>query len=198
MIYCCSAIIMEALLCPEKKQRFQKQNDRRQQKNNRSQLNAKSCRFVLTDVDANGRLRYANIFEWLAQALPCYNVSEPKAPLALNEKHNKTWLPSIKRMENLWAEDLPKMFPIRLLYTHLYGSGMTDCQQNKFMSASLRPDPAPHSIQTLHCGRQIAFGGGNAAAVTTCENSLRQEIFSVYAVYDISFTDIAAKLRDTG
>lgn len=48
---------------PRKKQRFQKQNNRRQQKNNRSQLNAKSRRFVLTDVDANGRLRYANIFE---------------------------------------------------------------------------------------------------------------------------------------
>ena len=57
-----------------------------------SQLNAKNRRFVLTDVDANGRqLRYANSFEWLAQAggaLPCYNVSEPKAPLALNEKHS--------------------------------------------------------------------------------------------------------------
>ena len=59
---------------------------------NTSQLNAKKRRFVLTDVDANGRqLWYANSFEWLAQAgvaLPCYNVSEPKAPLALNEKHS--------------------------------------------------------------------------------------------------------------
>ncbi len=57
-----------------------------------SQLNAKNRRFVLTDVDAKGRqLRYANSFQWLAQAgvsLPCYNVSEPKAPLALNEKHS--------------------------------------------------------------------------------------------------------------
>lgn len=57
-----------------------------------SQLNAKNRRFVLTDVDANGRqLRYANSFEWLAGAgvaLPCYNVSEPRAPLALNEKHS--------------------------------------------------------------------------------------------------------------
>ncbi len=57
-----------------------------------SQLNAKNRRFVLPDVDAKGRqLRYANSFQWLAQAgvsLPCYNVSEPKAPLALNEKHS--------------------------------------------------------------------------------------------------------------
>lgn len=57
-----------------------------------SQLNAKNRRFILTDVDTNGRqLRYANSFEWLTDAgvaLPCYNVSEPRAPLMLNEKHS--------------------------------------------------------------------------------------------------------------
>jgi len=57
-----------------------------------SQLNDKNRRFILTDVDANARqLRYANSFEWLAQAgvaLPCYNVSEPRPPLVLNEKHS--------------------------------------------------------------------------------------------------------------
>lgn len=57
-----------------------------------SQLNDKNRRFFLNHVDPNGRqLRYANSFEWLAQAgvaLPCCNVTAPQPPLQLNEKHN--------------------------------------------------------------------------------------------------------------
>lgn len=57
-----------------------------------SQLNDKNRRFFLNRVDPNGRqLRYANSFEWLAQAgvaLPCYNLAAPQPPLQLNEKHS--------------------------------------------------------------------------------------------------------------
>lgn len=57
-----------------------------------SQLNEKNRRFILSSIDENARqVRYENSFLWLADAgvaLPCYNVTEPKAPLQLNEKHN--------------------------------------------------------------------------------------------------------------
>ena len=56
------------------------------------QLNDRNRRFVLTDIDDNGRMnRYANSFQWLVDAgvaLPCYNVSAPQMPLVLNEKYN--------------------------------------------------------------------------------------------------------------
>ncbi len=57
-----------------------------------AQLNEKNRRFILRDIDPNGRQnRYENSFLWLSDAgvaLPCYNVAEPKQPLQLNEKHN--------------------------------------------------------------------------------------------------------------
>jgi len=57
-----------------------------------SQLNDKNRRFILTDINSDGRQsRYANSFNWLADAgvaLPCYNVTEPQPPLQLNEKHS--------------------------------------------------------------------------------------------------------------
>lgn len=57
-----------------------------------AQLNEKNRRFILKSIDENGRLnRYENSFLWLADAgvaLPCYNITEPKAPIQLNEKHN--------------------------------------------------------------------------------------------------------------
>ncbi|MCD7955634.1 MAG: AAA family ATPase [Lachnospiraceae bacterium] len=57
-----------------------------------SQLNDKNRRFFLSRVDGNGRQnRYENAFLWLADAgvaLPSYNVTEPVAPLRLNEKRS--------------------------------------------------------------------------------------------------------------
>ena len=57
-----------------------------------SQLDDKNRRFYLSQVDKNGRQnRYENAFLWLSDAgvaLPCYNVTEPKVPLQLNEKRN--------------------------------------------------------------------------------------------------------------
>ncbi|MCD8023626.1 MAG: ATP-binding protein [Lachnospiraceae bacterium] len=57
-----------------------------------SQLNDKNRRFFLSKVDENGRQnRYENAFLWLSDAgvaLPSYNVSEPQAPLRLNEKRS--------------------------------------------------------------------------------------------------------------
>lgn len=57
-----------------------------------SQLDDKNRRFILTNIDENGRQqRYANSFEWLSEAgvaLPCYNVTLPQSPLQLNAKHN--------------------------------------------------------------------------------------------------------------
>lgn len=57
-----------------------------------AQLNDKNRRFILHDIDSNGRqLRYSNSFEWLSAAgvaLPCYNVTAPEVPLQLNEKHS--------------------------------------------------------------------------------------------------------------
>lgn len=57
-----------------------------------SQLDDKNRRFFLSKVDGNGRQnRYENSFLWLSDAgvaLPSYNVTEPQAPLRLNEKRN--------------------------------------------------------------------------------------------------------------
>ena len=57
-----------------------------------SQLNEKNRRFILNKIDENGRMnRYENAFLWLSDAgvaLPSYNVTEPQAPLQLNEKRN--------------------------------------------------------------------------------------------------------------
>ena len=57
-----------------------------------AQLNEKNRRFYVNSISKNARLnRYDNSFKWLDDAgvaLPCYNVIAPKAPLALNEKHN--------------------------------------------------------------------------------------------------------------
>lgn len=57
-----------------------------------AQLNEKNRRFYVNSISKNARLnRYDNSFKWLDDAgvaLPCYNVSAPQAPLAINEKHN--------------------------------------------------------------------------------------------------------------
>lgn len=57
-----------------------------------SQLDDKNRRFILNRIDENGRMnRYENSFMWLSDAgvaLPSYNVTEPQAPLQLNEKRN--------------------------------------------------------------------------------------------------------------
>ena len=57
-----------------------------------AQLNDKNRRFILNSIDSNARhMRYEDSFTWLADAgvaIPCYNVTEPQAPLQLNEKRN--------------------------------------------------------------------------------------------------------------
>jgi len=57
-----------------------------------AQLNEKNRRFILAALDSKSRLtRYENSFAWLDDsgvALPCYNVTEPRPPLRLNEKHS--------------------------------------------------------------------------------------------------------------
>ena len=55
-----------------------------------SQLDDKTRRFKLSSIEQNARLReYEDSFVWLQDAgvaLPCYNLSEPKAPLKINEQ----------------------------------------------------------------------------------------------------------------
>lgn len=55
-----------------------------------SQLEEKNRRYKLASVNSNARMRdFADEFMWLNDAgvaLPCYNLSEPKAPLKLNEQ----------------------------------------------------------------------------------------------------------------
>ena len=57
-----------------------------------SQLDDKNRRFVVADLGKEARYRrYESSFLWLADArvaLPCYNVAEPKVPLAANEKYS--------------------------------------------------------------------------------------------------------------
>lgn len=57
-----------------------------------AQLNEKNRRFKLNSINASARhIRYEDSFNWLAGAgvaLPCYNVTEPQAPLQLSEKRN--------------------------------------------------------------------------------------------------------------
>ncbi|WP_303148270.1 ATP-binding protein [uncultured Cloacibacillus sp.] len=57
-----------------------------------AQLNDKNRRFYVNSINKNARLaRYDNCFKWLEDAgvaLPCYNVTEPRAPLQLNEKRS--------------------------------------------------------------------------------------------------------------
>lgn len=57
-----------------------------------SQLNDKNRRFMLSKIDPNGRnIRYSDSFTWLNDAgiaISCFNISEPVAPLSINEKRN--------------------------------------------------------------------------------------------------------------
>jgi predicted AAA+ superfamily ATPase len=57
-----------------------------------AELNSKNRRFKLADIGKTARMnRYESSFVWLAEAgvaLPCYNVTEPKAPLRLSEQSN--------------------------------------------------------------------------------------------------------------
>lgn len=57
-----------------------------------SELNEKNKRFILANMRKTARMeRYENCFLWLKDAgvaLPSYNVTEPSAPLKLNEKRN--------------------------------------------------------------------------------------------------------------
>jgi predicted AAA+ superfamily ATPase len=57
-----------------------------------AELNAKNRRFMLADINRSARMnRYESSFLWLADsgvALPCYNITEPKAPLKINEQSN--------------------------------------------------------------------------------------------------------------
>lgn len=57
-----------------------------------AQLNEKNRRFKLNSINASARhIRYEDSFNWLEDAgvaLPCYNVTEPQAPLQLSEKRN--------------------------------------------------------------------------------------------------------------
>ena len=55
-----------------------------------SQLDDKNRRFMLSSIQKNARLRdYEDSFVWLTDAgvaLPCYNLTEPKIPLKINEQ----------------------------------------------------------------------------------------------------------------
>jgi predicted AAA+ superfamily ATPase len=55
-----------------------------------SQLDDKNRRFMLSSIQKSARLRdYEDSFVWLSDAgvaLPCYNLTEPKIPLKINEK----------------------------------------------------------------------------------------------------------------
>lgn len=57
-----------------------------------AELSEKNRRFKLADISKQARMnRYENSFMWLKDAgvaNPCYNVTEPKLPLKLNEKRN--------------------------------------------------------------------------------------------------------------
>ena len=57
-----------------------------------AELDKKNKRFKLSDLAKTARMEhYASDFIWLADAgvaLPCYNVTAPVAPLAINTQHN--------------------------------------------------------------------------------------------------------------
>ena len=57
-----------------------------------AELNAKNKRFMLSDLAKSARMdRYESCFNWLTDAgiaLPCYNLTEPKQPVAINKQHN--------------------------------------------------------------------------------------------------------------
>jgi len=57
-----------------------------------AELNAKNRRFMLADIKKTARMnRYESSFLWLADAgvaLPCYNVTQMKTPLKINEQSN--------------------------------------------------------------------------------------------------------------
>lgn len=57
-----------------------------------AELNAKNKRFMLSDLAKTARMdRYASCFNWLTDAgiaLPCYNLAEPKQPVAINKQRN--------------------------------------------------------------------------------------------------------------
>lgn len=82
-----------------------------------SQLDDKNRRFQLASLDKNARLRqYEDAFVWLQDAgvaLPCFNLSEPKLPLKINEQSrlfklylNDTGLLCAQGTENIQFEIL--------------------------------------------------------------------------------------------
>lgn len=82
-----------------------------------SQLDDKNRRFQLASLDKNARLRqYEDAFVWLQDAgvaLPCFNLSEPKIPLKINEQSrlfklylNDTGLLCAQGTENIQFEIL--------------------------------------------------------------------------------------------
>ncbi len=82
-----------------------------------SQLNEKNRRFYVNSLGKNVRItRYEDSFKWLDDAgvaLPCYNVSEPRPPLQLNDKRslfklfmNDTGLLCAASMDNIQLDIL--------------------------------------------------------------------------------------------
>jgi len=57
-----------------------------------AELSAKNRRFTLADIKKTARMnRYESGFRWLTDAgvaLPCFNITEPKVPLRLNEQRS--------------------------------------------------------------------------------------------------------------
>ncbi len=57
-----------------------------------AELSAKNRRFTLADISKTARMnRYESGFRWLTDAgvaLPCFNITEPKVPLRLNEQRS--------------------------------------------------------------------------------------------------------------
>ncbi|MGE5580554.1 MAG: ATP-binding protein [Bacillota bacterium] len=57
-----------------------------------AELSAKNRRFTLAEISKSARMnRYESSFMWLTDAgvaLPCYNITEPRVPLRLNQKNN--------------------------------------------------------------------------------------------------------------
>lgn len=57
-----------------------------------SELNSKTRRFMLADINSNARMeRYESSFMWLSDAgvsLPCYNLNAPSIPFKTNELRN--------------------------------------------------------------------------------------------------------------
>jgi len=136
-----------------------------------SELNSKNKRFVFRNLDETSRFsKYEQSFLWLKNAgvaIPTYNVSEPKIPLALNKQNNtfKLFLNDVGLLAAAYAGDFQKKIMLgdininfgaifeNLAAQELYAHGFATDEYNLFYFNSKKQGELDFVVED--CGKCI-------------------------------------------